>query len=175
MENYQQFDARRLLQLADISQDSTVLDAPGKIGCNSKLEVAFSIMDDYFVPIMDERSGVNVIHDVVYNCRLCLGKILEPKSDFRITLFGLSKGTTDEGLKECFEKFGEVVHARVVKDRALGWSKGFGFVRYFTLEGAVAGIEGMDGKLEWSKIVVSVGQKGSVLYVILPLKGLLLA
>ena len=37
--------------------------------------------------------------------------------------------------------------ARVVKDRASGWSKGFGFVRYSTLEGAAAGIEGMDGKV----------------------------
>ena len=37
--------------------------------------------------------------------------------------------------------------ARVVKDRASGWSKGFGFVRYTTLEGAAAGIEGMDGKV----------------------------
>ncbi|KAL4580224.1 hypothetical protein LXL04_016409 [Taraxacum kok-saghyz] len=59
---------------------------------------------------------------------------------------GLSKRTTDEGLRDCFAKFGEVVHARVVKDRASGWSKGFGFVRYSSLEGAAAGIEGMDGK-----------------------------
>ncbi|KAJ0801750.1 putative RNA recognition motif domain, nucleotide-binding alpha-beta plait domain superfamily [Helianthus annuus] len=49
----------------------------------------------------------------------------------------LSKRTTDEGLRECFAKFGEVLH---------GWSKGFGFVRYSTLEEAAAGIEGMDGK-----------------------------
>ncbi|PWA90960.1 RNA-binding (RRM/RBD/RNP motifs) family protein [Artemisia annua] len=62
-------------------------------------------------------------------------------------LAGLSKRTTDDGLKEAFAKFGEVVHARVVKDRASGWSKGFGFVRYSTLEGAAAGIEGMDGKV----------------------------
>nr|GEV70111.1 glycine-rich RNA-binding protein 3, mitochondrial [Tanacetum cinerariifolium] len=58
---------------------------------------------------------------------------------------GLSKRTTDDGLREAFAKFGEVVHARVVKDRASGWSKGFGFVRYSTLEGAAAGIKGMDG------------------------------
>ncbi|KAJ0955182.1 putative RNA recognition motif domain, nucleotide-binding alpha-beta plait domain superfamily [Helianthus annuus] len=58
----------------------------------------------------------------------------------------LSKRTTDEGLRECFAKFGEVLHARVVKDRTSGWSKGFGFVRYSTLEEAAAGIEGMDGK-----------------------------
>ncbi|XP_076920982.1 glycine-rich RNA-binding protein 4, mitochondrial-like [Bidens hawaiensis] len=59
---------------------------------------------------------------------------------------GLSKRTTDEGLHECFAKFGQVLLARVVKDRASGWSKGFGFVRYATLEEAAAGIEGMDGK-----------------------------
>ncbi|KAI3729441.1 hypothetical protein L6452_18099 [Arctium lappa] len=59
-------------------------------------------------------------------------------------ILGLSKRTTDEGLRECFAKFGEVVH--VVKDRASGWSKGFGLVRYTTLEGVAVSIEGMDGK-----------------------------
>ncbi|KAL8264337.1 hypothetical protein R6Q59_022467 [Mikania micrantha] len=68
----------------------------------------------------------------------------EPSTNLFVS--GLSKRTTDEGLRECFAKFGEVVHARVVKDRASGWSKGFGFVRYSTLEEAAAGIEGMDGK-----------------------------
>ncbi|KAJ8754613.1 hypothetical protein K2173_010704 [Erythroxylum novogranatense] len=59
---------------------------------------------------------------------------------------GLSKRTTTEGLREAFSKFGEVVHARVVTDRVSGYSKGFGFVRYATLEDAKKGIEGMDGK-----------------------------
>ncbi|KAI3755840.1 hypothetical protein L1987_55649 [Smallanthus sonchifolius] len=68
----------------------------------------------------------------------------EPSTNLFVS--GLSKRTTDEGLRECFAKFGEVLHARVVKDRASGWSKGFGFVRYSTLEEAAAGIEGMDGK-----------------------------
>ncbi|XP_076895659.1 organelle RRM domain-containing protein 2, mitochondrial-like [Bidens hawaiensis] len=68
----------------------------------------------------------------------------EPSTNLFVS--GLSKRTTDEGLRDCFAKFGQVLHARVVKDRASGWSKGFGFVRYATLEEAAAGIEGMDGK-----------------------------
>ncbi|CDP05821.1 unnamed protein product [Coffea canephora] len=58
----------------------------------------------------------------------------------------LSKRTTTEGLRTAFEKFGQVVDAKVVTDRASGFSKGFGFVRYASLEDAAAGIEGMDGK-----------------------------
>lgn len=37
--------------------------------------------------------------------------------------------------------------ARVVTDRVSGYSKGFGFVRYATVEEAAKGIEGMDGKV----------------------------
>lgn len=37
--------------------------------------------------------------------------------------------------------------ARVVTDRISGYSKGFGFVRYATLEEAEEGIKGMDGKV----------------------------
>ena len=37
--------------------------------------------------------------------------------------------------------------ARVVTDRVSGYSKGFGFVKYATLEDAAKGIEGMDGKV----------------------------
>lgn len=37
--------------------------------------------------------------------------------------------------------------ARVVTDRVSGYSKGYGFVRYATLEDAEAGIKGMDGQV----------------------------
>ncbi|CAI9281031.1 unnamed protein product [Lactuca saligna] len=45
--------------------------------------------------------------------------------------------------------------ARVVKDCTSGWSKGIGFIRYSTLEGAAAGIEGMDGKEIWKLATVA--------------------
>ncbi|KAF5476069.1 hypothetical protein F2P56_007812 [Juglans regia] len=64
------------------------------------------------------------------------------------TLFvsGLNKRTTSEKLQEEFAKFGEVVHARVVTDRNSGYSKGFGFVNYATVEDAEKGIKGMDAQ-----------------------------
>ncbi|XP_024020370.1 organelle RRM domain-containing protein 2, mitochondrial [Morus notabilis] len=68
----------------------------------------------------------------------------EPSSNLFVS--GLSKRTTTEKLHESFSQFGEVVHARVVTDRVSGYSKGFGFVKYATLEDAAKGIEGMDGK-----------------------------
>ncbi|GAB2277872.1 Organelle RRM domain-containing protein 2, mitochondrial [Dionaea muscipula] len=68
----------------------------------------------------------------------------EPSTNLFVS--GLSKQTTTEGLRKAFEAFGEVVHAKVVTDRVSGYSKGFGFVRYATMEQAAAGIQGMDGK-----------------------------
>uniref|UniRef100_A0A2N9J2W2 RRM domain-containing protein n=1 Tax=Fagus sylvatica TaxID=28930 RepID=A0A2N9J2W2_FAGSY len=71
------------------------------------------------------------------------------------TLFvsGLNKRTTSEKLHEAFAKFGEVdngnvifLNARVVTDHASGYSKGFGFVRYSTLEDAEKGMKGMDAQ-----------------------------
>ncbi|KAJ6887007.1 organelle RRM domain-containing protein 2 [Populus alba x Populus x berolinensis] len=69
----------------------------------------------------------------------------EPNTNLFVS--GLSKRTTSEGLREAFSKFGEVVQARVVTDRVSGYSKGFGFVKYGSLEDAAEGIKGMDGQV----------------------------
>ncbi|KAK2639391.1 hypothetical protein Ddye_027186 [Dipteronia dyeriana] len=68
----------------------------------------------------------------------------EPSTNLHVT--GLSKRTTTEKLREKASEFGDVVHAKVVTDRASGFSRGFGFVEYATLEDAAKGVAGMDGK-----------------------------
>jgi len=42
--------------------------------------------------------------------------------------------------------------AKVVTDRTSGYSKGFGFVRYGTLEDAAEGIKGMDGQVSFTRL-----------------------
>ncbi|KAL3508583.1 hypothetical protein ACH5RR_027984 [Cinchona calisaya] len=68
----------------------------------------------------------------------------EPSTNLFIS--GLNKRTTTEGLKSAFEKFGQLVDAKVITDRVSGFSKGYGFVRYSSLEDTAAAIKGMDGQ-----------------------------
>lgn len=50
-------------------------------------------------------------------------------------------------LKECFEKFGEIVDVVVIKDRESGRSRGFGFVTYATESSAIAALQAMNGEV----------------------------
>jgi len=58
----------------------------------------------------------------------------------------LSWNTTDEGLRRAFEKFGEVLEAKVIKDRDTDRSRGFGFVSFANPKDAMDAMQAMDGQ-----------------------------
>jgi len=68
----------------------------------------------------------------------------------------LSWGTTNEALREAFEKAGTVADAVVITDRMSGRSKGFGFVEMSTPEEAQAAIDMWhEQELDGRKIIVN--------------------
>ena len=58
----------------------------------------------------------------------------------------LSYDATDETIKQTFESFGQVISARIVKDKYTGESRGFGFVEMPEQAQAQAAIKGLNGK-----------------------------
>jgi len=80
----------------------------------------------------------------------------------------LSREVTEEGLREAFKAFGQVTSVSIVKDRASGQPRGFGFVDMPTKAEAQAAITGLNGKdLKGRKLTVnearprSEGDRGS--------------
>jgi len=57
----------------------------------------------------------------------------------------LSFHSTDEGIRNEFAAFGEVISVNLITDRETGRLRGFGFVEMDD-EGAKAAIQGMNGK-----------------------------
>ncbi len=64
----------------------------------------------------------------------------------KVFVGGLSWNTSDDTLRQAFERFGHVDEAKVVQDRDTGRSRGFGFVTFADDQGAQMAISGMDGK-----------------------------
>ncbi len=58
----------------------------------------------------------------------------------------LSPDVKDETIREAFEAFGEVTSARVIKDKYIGQSRGFGFVEMPTQSQAQTAIKSLNGK-----------------------------
>ena len=59
---------------------------------------------------------------------------------------GLSYHTTDAVLLEGFERFGEVLEAKVITDRDTQRSRGFGFVTFADAQAADSAMAEMDGR-----------------------------
>jgi cold-inducible RNA-binding protein len=63
----------------------------------------------------------------------------------KIYVGGLAFQTTEEELKAAFEPFGQVLSVNLVKDRATGQSRGFGFVEMPDTHAALEAIKKMEG------------------------------
>ncbi|XP_074591118.1 organelle RRM domain-containing protein 2, mitochondrial-like [Curcuma longa] len=72
---------------------------------------------------------------------------LPPLTTPKLFVSGLSRLTTDDKLREAFSAFGQLLEAKVITDRISRRSKGFGFVKYATIEEADKARHGMNAKL----------------------------
>ncbi len=63
-----------------------------------------------------------------------------------IYIGNLSFDTTEEGLRQAFEGYGEVSSVTIITDRYTGKSRGFGFVEMPTRGEAEAAIAGLNGQ-----------------------------
>ena len=66
----------------------------------------------------------------------------------RVYVGNLAWATTEDGLREIFGQYGEVVSARIITDRETGRSKGFAFVEMEGADAAIAALNGvnLDGR-----------------------------
>lgn len=72
----------------------------------------------------------------------------------------LSFHTTDDNLRELFQKFGAVSSAKVITDRETGRSRGFGFVEMGSEKEAKDAIQGLNNKeVEGRAMSVSVAKE----------------
>ncbi|KZV36584.1 glycine-rich RNA-binding protein [Dorcoceras hygrometricum] len=80
-------------------------------------------------------------------------------SEFRCFVGGLAWDTTDQGLEQAFNQFGDVIDSKIINDRETGRSRGFGFVTFKDDQSMRDAIEGMNGQdLDGRNITVNEAQ-----------------
>ncbi|XP_052208540.1 glycine-rich RNA-binding protein 2, mitochondrial-like [Diospyros lotus] len=82
----------------------------------------------------------------IYGSNPSVFQMIRFMSSSKLFIGGLSYGTDETSLKEAFNKYGDVVEAKVIIDRDTGRSRGFGFVTYTNGEEASAAIQALDGQ-----------------------------
>lgn len=74
---------------------------------------------------------------------------------------GLAWATTDDSLKAHFAGFGDIIEAKVIKDRETGQSRGFGFVTYKETADAAKAQQDLNGsELDGRSIRVDTATEG---------------
>jgi len=73
----------------------------------------------------------------------------------------LPQSLTDDEFRQLFEKFGQVTGSKVVRDRATGYSYGFGFIDYATEAEAEHAVHALNGsQLQHKRIKVAFSRQG---------------
>jgi RNA recognition motif-containing protein len=68
---------------------------------------------------------------------------------------GVAYSTTEQGLREAFEKFGKVTGAQIIMDKMTGRSRGFGFIEIEDADSDAA-VQGMNGAtLDGRRLIVN--------------------
>ncbi|KAL4578909.1 hypothetical protein LXL04_015041 [Taraxacum kok-saghyz] len=74
-------------------------------------------------------------------------------SSTKLYVSGLSFRTSEEGLRNAFQSFGQLIDVNLVKDKIANRSRGFAFLRYATKEESEKAIEGMHGKFLDGRVI----------------------
>jgi len=69
-----------------------------------------------------------------------------PANDFRIFCGNLGQEVTDDVLAQAFSRFPSFAMARVVRDKRLNKSRGFGFASFLDAQAGAAALRAMDGQ-----------------------------
>ncbi|KAL2349490.1 hypothetical protein Fmac_003490 [Flemingia macrophylla] len=56
-----------LIHRTDEDSEAALRGITQRVECNSKLAIALTVMDECFLPLIDRRSGINLIRNVLYN------------------------------------------------------------------------------------------------------------